>query len=168
MHWIGRGWRGEEKLWKVFWVYGPTGVLCLFSPLLVAASAIPAGVGTIVIMIVYAVLAVCFVIWLLVSEWRAVANSHQGIRALLVRIFVIYFTLQVYGGWIIAGASIAWAASDAAALRKYAPECRMKIKKIVDDAAAQNLSCESLDKYFQEYQPYIDRCTEDVNGRSRK
>ncbi len=92
MRFIGKAWRGEERLWKVFWIYYVLGsiaanligvalgigVLFLLKtqgkPDIFAATNVGIGVGTI------------YSIWILVALWRCSQNATLGS---LVRAWVI-------------------------------------------------------------------------------
>jgi hypothetical protein len=86
MRWLKRAWQGEERLWKVFWVYG-VAVSCIgfFTALAVEiGTAMSTGVvGTpseSTCFFVYdAWLAVssCYWVWIIVSLWRCAFNVKQ-------------------------------------------------------------------------------------------
>jgi hypothetical protein len=75
-------WKGDERLWKVFWIYQ-----WLFGIALTSAWVLSENFGLLVEGVVFAVVAVWFV-WVVVSQWRCSFNARwRGwgyiVRALL-------------------------------------------------------------------------------------
>lgn len=98
MGWLGRGWRGEEDLWKMVWVNGFLLVflgevacitLRLFTDIDIDSP--KSGIGT---LFNYIALFYCF--WLLVSLWRCAFNADWGGWGYLTRLIVILY-LGVFG-----------------------------------------------------------------------
>ena len=100
MGWIKRAWRGEERLWKVFWIYGVLMgiVFGLVGP--IARSAF-GNIGFIVALVIQ----VIYWIWLLVAQWRCAFNAEWQIWSYVVRIFVVIslsaIPLALFGGVMI-------------------------------------------------------------------
>ena len=66
---IARAWRGQERLWKVFWLYN----FLLGSAVIAAIDAVPAEQVVLVIFIL--VTALAWAVWVGVSLWRCAFNS---------------------------------------------------------------------------------------------
>jgi len=81
MGWIGRAWRGEERLWKVYWIYGWV-VGVVFN---IISNVIENKIGTILL----GVVAIIYLIWLLVAEWRCAFNADWKFWSYVVRVLVI-------------------------------------------------------------------------------
>ena len=90
MSWIKRAWRGEERLWKVFWVYGV---------LLAAGLSIAAFIAKILLgpvgYIVLAVVRIAYSIWLLVAQWRCAFNVEWTFWGYIARIQAIVILIAV-------------------------------------------------------------------------
>jgi hypothetical protein len=79
-----RAWRGEQPLWKVFWVYGvvASGVLITFYVIAFYADRIA----------LRQVLLLCFApytAWILVSVWRCANNTQERIWSLFARLLTV-------------------------------------------------------------------------------
>lgn len=81
---IKRAWKGQEKLWKVFWLYGFLGVILLNIVLSILTSAL-GSMGS----IVAAVITLTFALWNLVSCWRCAWNVGAKFWGVIVRILVV-------------------------------------------------------------------------------
>jgi hypothetical protein len=82
-------WQGNEKLWKVFWLYNT-----LLGSALLYAMDYSARLGTIVEVAIYLVVLV-WVVWVAVGLWRCAFNTQWRIWGYLARGAVI---LTVAGG----------------------------------------------------------------------
>jgi hypothetical protein len=79
-----RAWRGEQPLWKVFWLYGVATSLVLIA---LYGAAFYAGQAAL-----RQGLLLCFVpytAWLLVSVWRCANNTKEPYWGLLARFMTI-------------------------------------------------------------------------------
>lgn len=79
-----RAWRGEQPLWKVFWVYGvvASGVLITFYVIAFYADRIA----------LRQVLLLCFApytAWILVSVWRCANNTQERLWSLFARLLTV-------------------------------------------------------------------------------
>jgi hypothetical protein len=79
-----RAWRGEQPLWKVFWVYGvvTSGVLITFYVIAFYIDRIA----------LRQVLLLCFApytAWILVSVWRCANNTEERIWGLFARLLTV-------------------------------------------------------------------------------
>jgi hypothetical protein len=79
-----RAWRGQQPLWKVFWIYGvvvSSGVVALY------ASALYAGHRAMqqALLLVFAV----YTLWILVSVWRCATNVGERFWGVLARFLTI-------------------------------------------------------------------------------
>jgi len=127
MSFIGRSWRGEERLWKVFWLYGFLLGICIqivFAVLSIAlahASPSLAGFGSIPI----GIFSLVYYIWLYISMWRCAFNADWTIFSYIVRLFVgigavgIFAAIIVIIGLIVTGHSRYFT---------YAIECNQQIE----------------------------------------
>jgi hypothetical protein len=109
LHWVQQAWRGEEPLWRVFWVYGVAlSIIGFFGATAVElGTAMSSGVvGTpsestwFLYYDIWLVVSECYWVWLGVSLWRCAFNvrSHlwgHGARAVAVLV-VIASLVQLY------------------------------------------------------------------------
>lgn len=79
MEFLKRPWRGEEKLWKVFWLYGVVGGILIN---LVVGLALGEGIIGLLVQLP-------FTIWIMVSEWRCAWNAGAKFWGYIVRVLVI-------------------------------------------------------------------------------
>ena len=95
MHWIKRAWRGEERLWRVFWIGGVI--------LDIGFTAIKKILGhTETTDFVYAIVALIYLVWLFVSEWRCAFNvKWKGwgyiVRGLIILSPIIWIACSYFG-----------------------------------------------------------------------
>ena len=94
MKWLISSWRGEERLWKVFWIYGPSilplafYVVFIVFPLEISGAAI--------ISYSHFFLAwTCFNCWLVVSLWRCSANTSDWLWKRLARLYALLIAVQI-------------------------------------------------------------------------
>lgn len=91
MEWVKRAWRGEERLWKVFWIYGFLGsiglgiALSIVSAVLGSISAVLGLVGS----IAYIGVSIIYTIWLWVSQWRCAFNADWRIWGYIIRFLMV-------------------------------------------------------------------------------
>lgn len=79
---IRSAWKGEEKLWKVFWLYNfLAGIFIGF-----VLGAIPDGTA---LFTVVAIAALAWVIWATVSIWRCAFNAGWKGWGYIVRVLVV-------------------------------------------------------------------------------
>lgn len=79
-----RAWRGEQPLWKVFWVYGVAASSALIG--LYATAFYVDRIG------LRQVLLLCFAaytVWILVSVWRCANNTEEKYWSLLARLLTV-------------------------------------------------------------------------------
>jgi len=94
MNWIIRAWKGEEKLWKVFWFGGVI---------------IDAGFTSIKKILghteftdaLFAISAGIYLVWLFVSEWRCAFNAKWNGWGYIMRGFIILMPLWWYIWYIL-------------------------------------------------------------------
>ncbi len=79
-----RAWRGEQPLWKVFWVYG-VAASCAIAALYFGAMA--AG-HTLLRQFLLVVLA-AYTSWIVVSVWRCADNTTEHIWGTLARFLTV-------------------------------------------------------------------------------
>lgn len=115
MDWIRRSWRGEERLWKVYWFYaGLAGlVVALLSFIFSSISTSLDFVGSI--------LQFVYFVWAAVALWRCAFNAEWSGWGYLTRGIVIgsvFFTILGYGcSFLFEEDMLA------------TPECRMEMQK---------------------------------------
>jgi hypothetical protein len=91
-------WRGEERLWKPFWLGGVLGgiVVQIISQIL-GMGGLPLGVVGFVLVLVYEV-------WILVAIWNCAFNVDWNGWGYIVRVMVILQAATiVIGGLTLAG-----------------------------------------------------------------
>ncbi|MCE2927013.1 MAG: hypothetical protein LW823_05165 [Rickettsiales bacterium] len=118
MGFIKRSWKGEEKLWKVFWIYGLVfGIILGILMSVASASMGSAGIALLVVWLVY-------YIWLAVAQWRCAFNADWKIWGYVVRILLILslvmFVLGIATGGLLVGNE-----------RLKAAECRKEMKEYI-------------------------------------
>ena len=103
---IGRYWRGEGPLWRIYWIYGACGSLLLGVAIMRAVAADLIGPATI-----FAALAIggSYTAWVLVGIWRCafnVAGEPLGMNrngwALLARMLTVAWAINVMAGFLFA------------------------------------------------------------------
>ncbi len=80
---LGRPWRGQEKLWKAYWLYGVIGAIILQVLLSVLGSIGFVG------LILGGALTLVFAVWSNVSIWRCAWNANAKFWGYLVRVLVV-------------------------------------------------------------------------------
>jgi hypothetical protein len=92
MGFMERGWNGDEKCWKVIWVYG---VLFIFLAKLCAVAiclVFPVDYVTVNYHGLFlTLLRSVYTLWLFVSVWRCAADSDWKITTFFVRFLLIFF-----------------------------------------------------------------------------
>ncbi|MFZ4541736.1 MAG: hypothetical protein ACOYNL_08005 [Rickettsiales bacterium] len=93
---FGRAWHGEEKLWKVFWIYGvligtvlSVVVAILLVPVLLASLVMP------VFQLVPLAVTLPYWVWNMVSCWRCAWNAKLKIWGYIVRILVVLGAVSI-------------------------------------------------------------------------
>ena len=94
MEQLTKAWKGEEKLWKVFWLYN-----FMLGALITTGLEAVSGINWL-LAAVFAVFALVWAVWVVVALWRGAFNSRwRGwgyiVRGLLV-LAVIAFILSFY------------------------------------------------------------------------
>ena len=119
MNWIKRAWRGEEKLWKVFWLYD---VLVGFGFNFIDAI-IKNGFGSKSIeYILFDIMYFVYAIWLFISLWRCAFNTEWKFFSYIARIFAVLPIILIMAGLLIGGGLIGHDFSVAA-------ECKKELKE---------------------------------------
>lgn len=153
MQWIKRAWRGEERLWKVFWVYGILAGYALdavtmlgFVMLIPHVHLMPwhAPVWLYVLGAVWTIFLWCFSIWTAVALWKCSFNSgrrYWGYAARVAYVLSVVLTVSHLVGF--SGDTDSWEIDCEKLMRDYA----MK----------QGLNPQT---YISENQAYVHKCTE--------
>ena len=79
-----RAWRGEQPLWKVFWIYGVVTSSVLITLYVIAFYADRAALRQ--------VLLLCFALytaWILISVWRCANNTEERVWGLFARFLTV-------------------------------------------------------------------------------
>jgi len=79
-----RAWRGEEPLWKVFWVYGVA-----TSVTIVALYVIAFYDGRMALRQVLLPCFAAYTAWILVSVWRCASNTNEKLWSTLARFLTV-------------------------------------------------------------------------------
>ena len=79
-----RAWRGEEPLWKVFWVYGVA-----TSVLVVALYVVAFYDGHMALRQVLLPCFAAYTAWILVSVWRCASNTSEKLWSTLARFLTV-------------------------------------------------------------------------------
>lgn len=96
MEWVLQAWRGKERCWKVFWIYGVL-VGIIWRLLLAQLDNIPAA--SIAVGIAHFV----YIIWLLVSQYRCAFNLDWKFWGYIVRILVLAVPVMLVVGLLLGG-----------------------------------------------------------------
>ena len=98
---IIRAWKGEERLWIVFWLYGVLGlsfltILQIFLQA-VGTSAEKNGhstTGIVIIMSFITIFAIAYIVWAICSLWRCAFNAKWKWLGYLSRGYVLWSVLS--------------------------------------------------------------------------
>jgi len=110
MQCIRRTWRGEEKLWKVFWVYGVAiSFIGFFTALCVEiGTAMSSGlVGTpsestwYFGYYMWLAVSICYFVWITVSLWRCAFNLEKRMLGYGARVLAVCVALAATDHFII-------------------------------------------------------------------
>ena len=100
---IARAWKGEERLWRVFWIYVVLGSVVINLGQTIVASIETAGVLTgvwgIIFEVVWALIPLTYFIWAMTSLWKCAFNTGWKGLGNLIRAFVILVLISVL--WIL-------------------------------------------------------------------
>jgi len=99
MGWIVRSWQGEERLSKVFWLYGMV-YGALFQIILGAVHFVAVMLLGTIADIPYPALRISYFLWITVATWRCSFNVDWKIWGYIVRILMIL-------NWVVFFAAIA-------------------------------------------------------------
>jgi hypothetical protein len=77
-------WRGEQPLWKVFWLYGVA-----FSSSMIAVYAIAFFAERVALRQVLLLGFVPYTAWLLISIWRCADNTRERLWSMLARLLTV-------------------------------------------------------------------------------
>ena len=92
MELIYKSWGGQEKLWKVFWIYG-----VLFALPFVAAFLIAGKIGTFLLVLV-GLIYLIYLVWVYVSMWKCSFNCGWRGWGYIVRVLVVLNVLSMVLG----------------------------------------------------------------------
>ncbi len=91
-HAIGRYWRGEGPLWKVYWLWGVAGSWLLALAFWALRAALGDGHT---FLILGALVMVPYTAWILVSVWRCAFNVKNENYGHIARLLTIVWALNV-------------------------------------------------------------------------
>ncbi len=86
---VFQAWRGELKLWEIFWLYGLLSAFAFATILFLADDLL--GIPRAVLLLVYAL----YAIWITVSIWRCAFNCGWRGWAYLARASTLLGVVQV-------------------------------------------------------------------------
>lgn len=138
MELIKRAWNGEEKLWKVFWLYNVLGGIVISF----LVSLVP---------IIGILLCIIYFVWNTVSLWRCAWNASIKLWGYILRVLIIFCVLVIPLGIILGGMQKAKELITQA-------ECRKEFQ-----AKAQQQGTTLLE-YMQQHADEFYKCT----GKSHK
>lgn len=124
MNFVKRAWRGEEKLWKIFWIFGVAFGFA-YNYLLSLFSGGAVFWALVALFIVYD-------IWLSVALWRCAFNSGLKIWGYIARIIAVILIIMYIG----AAAATVFGGKQIAVL----DECQ---KQMETEARAQNVELQT-------------------------
>ena len=136
---INKAWRGEEKLWKIFWL----GLLFL---------AFISALGKVLVQnlppfaLFYGLFRLAYIIWWLVSLWRCAFNVSARFWGYLARALVCLFPLAIIG-LVVAGVMMGQNLIGAAECRKASMEYQHAIAQGTD-----------ADAYIKQHQSEFATC----------
>ncbi len=79
-----RAWRGEQPLWKVFWLYGVA-----FSSSMIVVYITAFFVDHVALRQILLLAFAPYTAWLLISIWRCADNTHEKLWSMLARLLTI-------------------------------------------------------------------------------
>lgn len=123
MGFIKRALRGEEKLWKVFWICGFVVPVIAGLLLGIVLSLLP------LLAIPFGLLWLAYIIWWLVATWRCAYNAEAKIWGHLARVYTLLGPVLVVVGLLVGGVLVGQDLITAA-------ECR---KQMNEEAAVQGV-----------------------------
>ena len=96
MNWVKKAWRGEEKLWKVFWIYGYVlPILIGLALWFVIKNVLSADIVQKIIGIYSKIIDFYYVLWS-ICAWRCATNVKEKSWILAVRICVVFTLLAIF------------------------------------------------------------------------
>jgi hypothetical protein len=95
---VTRAWKGEERLWKVFWLYNILYmyILAQLSNFLLAVGASGEKNGfnnTKVFVLISSLVFIIYMIWAVCSLWKCAFNVERKWWGYIVRTYVVLFVL---------------------------------------------------------------------------
>jgi hypothetical protein len=102
---LGRAWRGQERLWFVFWIYAVVvGIVLQLLVVIAGTAGVVGGLGMVIgIPLIIAIAA--YSVWISVSMWRCAWNAKAKFWGYIVRILTV-LTLISYVLTIISMAGL--------------------------------------------------------------
>ena len=99
MEWVKRAWRGEERCWKVFWVYGFLGGIIWN---IVSKSLNSMTTSGLVLGVFYGA-HIVYIIWQFVSQYRCAFNLEWRAWGYITRGLALLMPVLVIAGILIGG-----------------------------------------------------------------
>lgn len=97
---VGKYWRGEQRLWKAFWLFGALGNLIMsMTQKLIAVASLEVAT-------LFSILALIYGIWSIVSIWNCAYNvnwrwwGHITRGYIILQIVLTIFAIGMYVGGI--------------------------------------------------------------------
>lgn len=97
MNQIKKAWRGQERLWKVFWIYNVLVgiVINLVASFLESADVVIHGV--------WLLFSLVYTVWILVSEWRCAFNVDWKFWGYVIRVLIVSIPVLLVLGFVVGG-----------------------------------------------------------------
>jgi hypothetical protein len=146
MRWIKRAWKGEEKLWKIFWC----GYIPMFAVILLFIKIIgddpeslthplwsywlwSAHILTDTVVHFFMLVSFVITIWILKSLWACAFNSKRQFYGILARITV---AISSFGIWALMGIlwiDTSWTIMELECMKKEAQSRRVDIQLFIQE-----------------------------------
>lgn len=151
MDFLKRPWKGESKLWLVFWVYGIAFSIAFKLASFVILVAQPA------IWPVIVAFALVYTLWWYVSLWRCAFNTRWKFFGYLARIWVIVAPLLVILSFVFNGVLM-----GQEKVRQVVCE-----KQLADYAMQNGMTEEQAKQYVVQNTAYVQQCVEAYGKNSK-
>jgi hypothetical protein len=147
MDWFRRAWRGEVRLWKIFWL--ATGVVPLFSFYLLMVWPQRFYHTQIVRFSYYAAAWMVFSCWSLVPLWRCAPNTKWWVWTRLTRMFVVIVAGQIlYFAWAGGFTDLSYEKRASVECRRisliYAQKLKMPAEEYLRTNTQRELECRHI------------------------
>ena len=154
---IKKAWRGEEKLWKVYWLYSVLGGIAVSVMFGVVLNIVAALLGLGPVHYIGIAFMLAFYVWSTVSIWRCAWNVKVKFWGYLVRIFIVLGLIGLATQIVqLVTAPPKAPASMTSTLTVTAPTAMDDCEKRMTDYAVQNNADPKA--YIAQNQTYLQQC----------